>query len=248
MAKVNVRAGKLGWRKRINRSVKAVTREATLTDDVDIGGARDAIGKIHAAAKGAVLKRKHVVAKDISKDLVTHMIPSSEAPSSSSAPAGEEPAIAVDNADEDMSGAGSSDDDEPMASGFLSNLKAFVAPSAQQSSSRSTPQAQQSAGSARPKAKAVAKAAVTPKAAAKSLCQKVACSYIVLWGPVVALCQVILININVNALALTYICVCYLYTFTLYTVHFNYLTPSPFRYHAFYIYNIVAFVTMQCVT
>ena len=127
-SKVNVRTGKLGWHKRIAKSSKKVTREAQLTDGVDIDPARDAITKIHAAAKQTVLKRKQIIGKDISKDYApassssTQAVP--EQPAASTASVKDVEVVASDG----DNGSDASSDDEPSGAvgGFLSTVKAFV--------------------------------------------------------------------------------------------------------------------------
>lgn len=58
-----MRTGKSGWHKRINRNYRSVTREAQHNDDYEVDP--DALTKMHAAAKSAVLKRKANIAKDV---------------------------------------------------------------------------------------------------------------------------------------------------------------------------------------
>ena len=60
-----MRTGLTGWHKRTNRSFKEVSRSCQINDDVVIDASRDAIGKMHAAAKSMVLKRKTNIAADL---------------------------------------------------------------------------------------------------------------------------------------------------------------------------------------
>ena len=64
--------GKAGWHKRINRDFNSVSKRTKLTDDVEIS--EGAVDKVHAAAKGVVLKRK----------AATIALPDGHRPSSSS--------------------------------------------------------------------------------------------------------------------------------------------------------------------
>lgn len=171
VSQVNVQTGKSGWLKRVNRQLKSVTREATLTDQFDLDPSRDAVGKIHAAAKSAVLKRKHVVAKDISKDV--HLASLSLGHAAAAAPSmAAESDIAVDdngNEDSDANMAASSDD-EPVATGFLSNLKIFMPTGSQSSGAKAKAAASPApASTSRPKAAAKAKATAKAKVAVKPL-------------------------------------------------------------------------------
>lgn len=154
-AGVNVRTGKSGWHKRVNRNLKTVTREATLTDGVEIDPSRDAVGKIHAAAKAAVLKRKHVIAKEISM-IPGHANAPESAPSSSSRPDPED--APHEGNDDGHASDASSQDDAPTIGGFLSNIKAFVPAGAQPAQSKAKAKAAAAPVShQQPKAKATSK-------------------------------------------------------------------------------------------
>lgn len=52
-----MRTGKEGWFKRVNRHVKSVSKQATLTDDYEIDPSRDVASIMFNAAKSSVLHR-----------------------------------------------------------------------------------------------------------------------------------------------------------------------------------------------
>ena len=53
---MNVRTGKAGWHKRIQRNYSTATKKSRLTDEIELN--EDAVDKVHSAAKGVILKRK----------------------------------------------------------------------------------------------------------------------------------------------------------------------------------------------
>ncbi len=134
------------------------------TKGVELDPSRDAIGKIHAAAKNAVLKRKGHVAKEI--NLLGAAISGSSSSSYACVTPGSqvetcETGSVADHADNDekTEGGGSSSEDELTTAGgtgFTSLIKAFVP-----TEKPSNPKA-----AAKPKAKSSPKAVATPKPSA----------------------------------------------------------------------------------
>ena len=57
---MNVRTGREGWYKRINRNVKSVTKQAMLTDEYELDPSRDVASIMFGAAKASVLHRPKV--------------------------------------------------------------------------------------------------------------------------------------------------------------------------------------------
>ena len=164
-----MRTGMDGWHKRINRSMKQVTRAKTLNDGVDLDPTGDALGKMYNAAKTALLKRKAVIAKDIN---VLDSTLASCGARCEVASADDAQPEKVDEEGGSATGVGdeaTSSDDEPCPSGFLASIRAFVpAEKVRKSTSSSTKNA---SAKATPKAKSspsptpkTPKAKATPKA------------------------------------------------------------------------------------
>ena len=56
---VNIRTGKEGWFKRVNKNTRAVTRDSQLNDDITVDA--DATQKMFTAAKNQVLKKPKAI-------------------------------------------------------------------------------------------------------------------------------------------------------------------------------------------
>lgn len=146
-----------------------------ILQEVDLAPDRDAVGKIHAAAKAAVLRKKSAIAKDINL-LDSHINASNSGHDNTPCL---QPTIethgGIENgqndggSDEDN---GSSDDELPVPSGFLSAIKAFVPAEKQPVAPKQVaPKSTTPKAKASPKAKAGAGAA--PSTASNQSTRKV---------------------------------------------------------------------------